>query len=181
MTSVRRAPQQPVKKLDAGQLECWWTDLAGEDARKTHLAIWGLCSVPERAVKLFGDRLRPAPAVPADKIRQWIADLDSDEFKRRQAASAELAALDEQARPALETALKSNPSVELRKRIEALLTDPGMVRSAETLRQLRAVEVLECIGSTEARQILRNTLIQGAQNARQTREAKAALARLSPL
>jgi hypothetical protein len=33
------------------------------------------------------------PAVPADKIRQRIDDLDSDEFKRREAASAELAAL----------------------------------------------------------------------------------------
>jgi hypothetical protein len=131
-------------------------------------------------VRLFRDRLHSAPAVPADKIRQWITDLDSDDFKCRQAASAELAALDDQAHPALQAALKSNPSTELRNRIEALLSDPGKVRLAETLRHLRVIEVLEHIGNPEARQIL-DTLSKGAPDARQTREAKAALGRLSRL
>lgn len=148
--------------------------------RKAHAAIWGLCAVPQRAVNLLRVRLRPASAVPADKIRQWIADLDSDEFPRRETASAELAALGDQARAALQASLQAKPSVELRRRVEALLADPGLVRSAETLRRLRAVEVLERIGSPEARQIL-ETLVQGAPEARQTREAKTALARLSRL
>jgi WD40 repeat protein len=177
LNSGRRALRQPVEKTGDEQLERWWTDLAGEDARKAHAAMWRLCAAPERAVNLLRDRLRPAPAVPADKIRQWIADLDSDEFQRREAASADLAALGDQARAALQAALQLNPSVEQRKRIEALLADPGRVRSAETLRHLRAVEVLERIGSPEARQLL-DTLSQGARDARQTREAKAALARL---
>src|SRR5262249_28288073 len=90
LTSGRRAPRQPVEKSDAGQLERWWSDLADKDARKAHAAMWRLCAVPERAVNLFRGRLRPASAVPADKIRQRIADLDSDEFQRREAASAEL-------------------------------------------------------------------------------------------
>jgi RNA polymerase sigma factor (sigma-70 family) len=178
LTSGRRAPRQPVKKSDAGQLERWWSDLADEDAGKAHAAIWRLCAVPERAVNLFRDRLRPASAVPAETIRQRIADLDSDEFGRRESASTELAALGDQARAALQAALQSNPTVEQRKRIEALLADPGRVRSAETLRHLRAVEVLERIGTPETRQFLQ-TLAQGAPDARQTCEAKAALARLS--
>jgi RNA polymerase sigma factor (sigma-70 family) len=180
LTSGRRAPRQPVEKPDTAQLERWWRDLADEDARKAHAGIWGLCTVPERAVKLLRDRLHPAPAVPADQLKERIADLDSNDFKRREAASADLAALGDQVHAALQTALKANPSVEVRKRIEALLSDPGKVRSAETLRHLRAVEVLERIGNQEARQIL-DTLSKGAPDARQTREAKAALARLSRL
>jgi hypothetical protein len=53
-----------------------------------------------------------------------------------------------------------------------------LVRSAETRRDLRAVEALERIGSPDAQQVL-ETLGQGAPDARQTREVKAALARLS--
>jgi WD40 repeat protein len=178
VTSVRRAPRQPVEKSDATQLERCWRDLADADARKAHAAIWGLRALPERAVNLLRDRLSPASVVPADKIRQRIDDLDSDEFQRRETASAELAALGDQVHAALQAALTANPSVELRKRIEDLLADPGRVRSSETLRHLRAVEVLERIGNSTARRIL-ESLAQGAPDARQTREAKAALARLA--
>jgi WD40 repeat protein len=178
LTSGRRAAGRPAAKPDAGQLDRWWGDLAGEDARKAGAAIDGLCAVPERTVTLLRDRLRPAPAVPADEIRRRIADLDSDAFERREAASADLAALGDQARAAMQAVLQANPSVELRRRAETLLADSGIARSAETRRALRAVEMLERVGSPEARQIL-EALGQGAPDARQTREVKAALARLS--
>jgi RNA polymerase sigma factor (sigma-70 family) len=177
LISDRRAVRQPVEAFSAAQLERCWSALADEDAHKAHDAIWKLCAMPERGVNLFRDRLRPASVVPADKFRRRIADLDSDDFQRREAAFAELAALGDQARATLEAALQGNPSLEQRKRIEALLADPGRVRSAETLRHLRAIETLEHIGSPEARQIV-ETLSQGAPDARQTREATAALARL---
>ena len=47
----------------------------------------------------------------------------------------------------------------------------------EQLRAVRAVQVLEGIGSTEARQLL-DSLAQGAPEARLTQEARAAAARL---
>jgi hypothetical protein len=51
-------------------------------------------------------------------------------------------------------------------------------RSAgQTLRSLRAIEVLEHLATPEARQVLQK-LAEGAPNVRLTREAKAALARL---
>jgi len=49
--------------------------------------------------------------------------------------------------------------------------------SAETLRQGRAIEVLEHIATPEARQLLQ-TIAEGAAGAGLTREAKAALERL---
>ena len=43
---------------------------------------------------------------------------------------------------------------EQRRRIEALLATPRVVRSPDTLRAVRAIEVLEHIGSAEARRLL---------------------------
>jgi RNA polymerase sigma factor (sigma-70 family) len=178
LTTGRRPLRRPAEKPDALQLEHWWADLAGDDARKAHAAVWGFLSAPEHALPLLRDRLRPAPAVPAGIVRRLIADLDSNEFGRREAASAQLAALGEQVHAALQAALGANPPVEVRHRIEALLADPGLVRSAEVLRHLRALEVLERIGSPEARQVM-EALARVAPEARPTREAKASLERLS--
>jgi hypothetical protein len=54
----------------------------------------------------------------------------------------------------------------------------GQSAGGELLRQLRAVELLESLGSAEARQVL-ETLAKGAPGARLTKEARAALDRLN--
>jgi hypothetical protein len=89
----------------------------------------------------------------------------------------QLAALGERARPALRAALKAGGSLERRRRIEQLLGALDAGASGEALRSVRAVEVLEGIGSSEARQVLA-ALADGLPSARLTREARAALQRL---
>ncbi len=54
----------------------------------------------------------------------------------------------------------------------------GKEGPSEYLRQLRAIEVLECIGTAEARRVL-EAISQGATEARLTQEAQAALQRLA--
>jgi hypothetical protein len=110
-------------------------------------------------------------------LQQLVTDLDSNQPQRREAASQQLAELAEQAEHALSNALHDKPSSEQRRRIEALLVGPRVVRSPERLRELRAVEVLELSDLAEARQLL-TTLAKGAPEARLTREAKASLRRL---
>jgi RNA polymerase sigma factor (sigma-70 family) len=161
---------------DTRRLGQWWDDLAGE-APKAHAAVWGLSAAPREAVALLRERLRPAAAA-GDEVRRLIADLDAADFHRREAASARLAALGEQAEEALQEARKRSASVEQRRRLDLLLAAHGLVRSPELRRQVRAVEVLERVGGAEGRQVL-ESLAQGAPEARLTKEAKAVLARLA--
>ena len=83
------------------------------------------------------------------------------------------------AEPALRKVLTGKPSLEARRRAEALLEKlRGPVTSPEHLRALRVVEVLEHVGTPAAREVL-TILANGAPGARPTRAAKAALARLA--
>jgi hypothetical protein len=107
-----------------------------------------------------------------------VGDLNNDRFTVRQKAQGELARLAELARPALLYMLTSKPSLEVRQRIDSLLANLDPLTSSECLRILRALEVLENIGTSEAQQLLEH-LATGAPQARLTREAQATLARVT--
>jgi HEAT repeat protein len=175
-TLTLQAPA-PAAGLPDEQLDSLWTDLAGTDAAKAYQAVWALTAAPH-TVPWLKDRLRPvAPAEPR-RVAQLIADLDSDDFDARQNAARELEGIGEPAGPALHKVLSGQHSPETRRRVEQLLErieQPAAV--PEYLRALRAVEVLEHIGTPEARQIL-DILGQGSPAARLTQEAKASLGRL---
>jgi hypothetical protein len=112
-------------------------------------------------------------------LARLLADLDSKRFAARRAAAEELVRLREAALPALKQFLEGKPSLEARKRAEAIL--PRIVRdpaSGDVLRDWRAVRVLERIGGKGARAQL-EALAGGAHGVLLTREAKAALGRLS--
>lgn len=171
------------KDLDRRDLERLWTELAGEDAIEAHRAVWSLATAPEKAVPFLKEHLRPVPALDNTQVQRWIADLDSEQFPVREAASKKLASFAERAEPALHRALEGKPSLEARKRLQALYADAeaaggGLVRSAKVLRTLRAIRVLEQIGTAEAQQVL-ETLASGDAAARTTRQAKEALRRLT--
>jgi WD40 repeat protein len=165
-------------KVEAGQLESWWADLADRDARKANAAARELTAVPGQASRLFRDRLRPISAEASDRVRQLIAALDSEEFEQRRAARKRLIDLGERAEPALRAALKTRPSVEQNKRIRELLDLLKREPSGEALRQIRAVEVLEWICNDTARELL-EAVAKGVSEARLTREARATLERLA--
>jgi hypothetical protein len=168
----------PAVKATLGELQTWWTDLAEADASKAHTAIWKLAAVTRQAVPFLRERLHPASAVAENRLQELLADLDSNQAQRREAAWKHLAELEEQAEPALRQAQNAVPSAEQRRRIETILEGPMLVRSPEKLRHIRAIEVLELSDLLEARQILEK-LAQGAPDARLTQEAKASLERLA--
>src|SRR5262249_20164134 len=122
--------------------------------------------------------LRRVSSVPID---QWIAQLDDKVFAVRQKATAELSSHAEQAEPALRRALARLPSLEATRRIERLLAQISRAESqppADLVRAVRAIEVLERIGTAEAQAILTN-LARGAPDAWVTREARSSVERLA--
>jgi WD40 repeat protein len=157
-----------------------WADLTNKDASKAFDAIGLLTAAPEQAVLMLRERLKPAPA-PADRkqVARLVADLDSESFEVRQKAMEALKRFGERAEPALAEALKDKLPLEARKRIEELLEAVRVLSTShDQLRDLRAVEVLEHIGTSDAQTVLQ-TLADGAPSARLTREARAALQRIA--
>ncbi len=162
-------------------LEAVWSDLAADSATARR-AVWALARSPHEALPLLERALtpQPRPAVNDKQVARLIAGLDDDDFDAREQASAALAKLGAAAGPALRRALKESESAEVRRRLEALLAGlEGARFTSERQRLLRAVEVLEYVGTPEARRVLRR-VVHDAPEADLARAAEAALRRLGP-
>jgi hypothetical protein len=153
-----------------------WKALADRDASRAYDAVLALAAAPEATVAFLRGRLRPTETKAA-RVKELLADLDSDDFAQREKATRALRELGSAAEPALRKAYQASPSLEVRLRAGRLLDDlarQGL--SPEELRAVRAVEALEYCGTAGSRELL-GTLSRGAPEARLTQEAKAALVR----
>jgi WD40 repeat protein len=172
-------PAEDIPAVKPEKLRGLWIDLA-DDAPKAIRAVGRLARVPEQAVPFLGEQLRTGRVPEQEQIAQLIASLDDDEFDVREKASRELATFAKRAEPALRKALENNPSPEASRRIKRLL--PKLTGDAwppsEVLRILRALEVLERIGSDEARTIIKH-LAKDSSDSWTPSEAKAALERMA--
>jgi WD40 repeat protein len=168
-------------KLSPEEFRSLWDDLAGQDGAKARRALWTLVAADGATVAFLRGCLHPATSpASAEAIAGLVTDLDSPQYTVRTRARAQLAQLAEFAEPALLEAEKHQPSLEVRHRIEELLTLIADVRSrpsGDRLRMLRAIEILEQIDTPQARQVLQ-TLARGAAGALLTREAQTSLKRL---
>jgi hypothetical protein len=165
-------------ELSSRELEPLWNDLAAVDAAKAYRALATLAATP-RSVAFLGQHLRPATAADPAQVARLIGELDSQRFAMREKAVEELAKLGELAEPALRKMLATQPSLEFSRRLEALRRRlEGPVASAEALRSLRALEVLERVDTAEARELLRK-LAAGTPASWLTQGAQAAIQRLA--
>jgi WD40 repeat protein len=165
--------------LSSAELERLWGELAGADAAQAYRAIWTLAAAPESTVALLKTRLRPIPPVDSGRMEQLLADLDADRFETRVNAGHELEKLGELAEPALRKLLASQPSLDVQRAANKLLTKQARASlPPDQLQALRAIEALEQIGSPAAKELLR-TLGAGAPEARLTQEVNASLERLT--
>jgi len=164
--------------LAPGAFETHWNSLGIADAGKAQAAVLALLQGGEQSTKQLQERLKPAVAPAPEQLAALLADLDDKQFTVRQRAAEQLEKFGGLARPTLRKALEGQPSLEVRQRLEAILEKVnGQTPSAETLRAVRVVEVLERLGTPEARQVLR-ALASGAPGAAITDEARYAEQRL---
>ncbi len=178
--ALERLDARPASgRAGPADAETLWSDLAG-DAPKAYRAIAGLAGVPEKAVPLLRERVKPVTVSEAGRVERLIGELDSDDFGTRRRAADELAKLGALAEPALKKALAGGLSTEARKRVEELLeaARANQAPSPQVLQQLRAVEALERAGTEEARLVLA-ALAKGAPEVALTQDAKAAVERLA--
>jgi WD40 repeat protein len=163
-----------LAKLPAGTVEKWWEDLGDNDAGKGYRAIWGLVGAPKETLAILEKWTGPICKAP---IYELIADLENAD--RREEATIKLERLGRLARPALKAALAGKLSAEPRRRIERMLALNEVEEDGpdEGLRLLRAGQVLEHIGTPEARALL-ELLARGSPMPESADHAKAALARL---
>jgi WD40 repeat protein len=166
---------RPRSDLGREELDVLWSDLASE-GRKGHHAVRLLTAVPDQALPLLRDRLRPTAAVDGNRVKRLLADLDDDKFAVREAAGRELAELRERIEPMLREALRGQLSPEARRRLETILDGLPLV-PGDTRRALRALAVLERIDTAESRRLVEK--LGGGADSRETRAAKAALERLN--
>jgi hypothetical protein len=173
--TLRRSPQGG--RLSLKQLEASWADLAREDASRAHQALCVLIESPSQTIALLKGRVRPVPYSDRKTINRLLGELEDRKFTVRARAEKELLSRGEAVLPLLRAVLKGRPSAEARQRMERLMHKlEGPVPSAETLRGLWTVELLEQLGSTEARRLLK-ILASGDPSAWVTQEAKASLKR----
>jgi RNA polymerase sigma factor (sigma-70 family) len=136
-------------------LAAWWDALKDASAQRAGLAMGWLMRHPDVGVPFLKQRLLARQYPEAAQQKQWLADLDSVQFSKREVATKELSKKLASVYPLLKEALAANPSLEKRQRVEALILKVEMEPiSEDNLRDLRAMEVLEHIGSKAARQVI---------------------------
>lgn len=171
-------PPQSEKGPDDAQLAALWTRLGHAEAIEAFDAVGELARHPQTAVKFLKTKLEPTPTMPAERVTQLLANLDSSNFAVREKASDELRKSADQILPVLKKALSESSSSEKNRRIHEIMEKAHEQRtSPNNLRLARAVEVLERVGDADALAFLEN-LAGGAPDALVTTAARDAVQRL---
>ena len=178
VTGLCKAGKFPHLELGDKELEIHYADLKGDNAAHAHRAIWTLAAAEPKSLDLVAKALQPVPN-DAARITRLIAELDDKSFAVRTKAMAALIELGERAEPVLRKTLLSSPPIEVQRRITTILGKlDHKSLAAKWLHTRRLLAVVEYAGTPEARRILER-LAAGAPEAPMTREAAAALKRLS--
>jgi WD40 repeat protein len=165
------------RKFTDQQLQRLWADLAG-DAPRAFEAMCVLRTVPGQAVPLLRERLPASLAVDQARLHQLVANLDSEFFETRENATKELEKLAFVVEPELRKTMTGAASPEVRSRLAQMLDRLNGTPPATHWRALRALELLEHIGTPDAARILK-MIAETPLITRFTLESQAALRRLS--
>ena len=158
-----------------------WKDLAVTDAAAARRAVTGLARAPGQAIGLIRGLISKQVSDETPEIvRKLVDGLDDDDVLAREEASEKLKGLGPECEPFLRRVLAGTSSAEVRVRLQELigrLDLPAGLKSGNFLRRFRSIEVLEHIGTPEARAAL-ESLPANSPYRRERRLAKASLQRL---
>jgi dipeptidyl aminopeptidase/acylaminoacyl peptidase len=170
--------EKPQQDLDAKDLDRLWRELAGDDIAASYRAWQLLAAHPKQATAFFEARVPKLLSLDEPRLAKLVADLDSDDFAVRGKATEELVGGNELVEKALRKVLKEKTlALEAKRRLEQIIDTMGNRPAGDERRRCQmALEVLERIGSADAKQVLK-AFADGPAEAALTLEAKAALER----
>lgn len=200
---VLLSPFPEKGNLSAEQLGVAWGGWASTNEFARAYCGKALAARPAQVVESATSTVGPVPADARERVEDILKRLDDDSPDVRDKASAEVRGVAVEFQPLLSSVLKAAPVGEVRNRLTAVLNEvegakPSGNQVAEQRRWavnqaaglptsaplppklaegLRALALLEHIGSAEAKKVLER-VAAGAAGARLTEEASAALKRL---
>lgn len=134
------------------RLERLWPDLSSADGRRGMGAVFAYVAAGDEAVDCLRAQLYARPPDAAE-VRRLVRRLDDNEFKVREQATRRLIALGAGVEAVLNEALRNDPSVELRARIERIQST--FARDTASLQRSRARLILEQIATPAAEELKR--------------------------
>ncbi len=136
-------------RMPEGGIERCWEMLGSSIVADAERARWLLLDNPKAAVELARAKLPPGKAIDAAEVRRWIQALDSRSFAERRRAEVALRGYGQRVLPLL-TESQKLASDEVNRRLASLIAEmkPGPTYYERT--RIRAVELLELIGASEA-------------------------------
>jgi WD40 repeat protein len=143
---------RPTVKISKEDRDKLWQQLTDSDAAKAFQAMCDLIARPDDAVAILEAGWKQTPRATPEQMRRWIRDLDSEQFNVRRQAGVQLERFAAGHEELLSKALEQTGSLEVRKRLEPILSRPN----PERLRRIRMLEVLERIGTKQARRLLQS-------------------------
>jgi hypothetical protein len=158
-----------------------WESLDSLEADVAYRCTEQLLVDRAKSVPFLRERFQKQPEEQA-QIQRWIRELDHDEFRIREAARRGLMKAGLRAAPSLTDPKRKPLGAEGEQRVRLVLESfesqglhiPENGLFGEPLRMVRAVRVLELIGTAEARQVLEEAA-KGPAESRLAHEAKAAI------
>jgi WD40 repeat protein len=154
-----------------------WESMRSVEAEVAYRAHWRLVARGDETIRFLKGELRPVEVIDAKVLDSLVQELDSKDFAVRSRAMTRLRNVIESAEVFLRANVETAASLEMKRGIQALLDGSTPRRTTSVLRKLRAIEVIEAIGTGGARQLLQS-MGNGAEGARVTVAARAALRRL---
>lgn len=173
---LARVARERLPQLSPTEFEKLWADLLDGDAFRTYRAARYLADDPRRGMSFLKEHLQAVPVVEPKHLEKLIADLQNENAAVRRKAMTELRTHGEAALGALSLPVegrRGHRAVEMMvRKLEVQYATPERARS------LKALHMLEQIGTADARQLL-ETLARGAAGTKLTVEARAAANRLA--
>ncbi|HEV3438409.1 MAG TPA: WD40 repeat domain-containing protein [Gemmata sp.] len=166
----------------ADELSAAWRDLDSINGEKGYPAIRVLVAGSTQGVKVIAKGLQEM-LDSQKEIATWVKELGSEDFPTRETATKKLLAQGIRVLPAVTQAAAKAESPEARKRASEIIAKltaydvrvQGNGLGGDTLRLVRAVQVLEDVGGSEAKKLLGQIAALGGRSGA---DAKAAIERI---